>query len=363
MKIYLAADHGGYNLKESVHKWLVEKGYAVQDMGAHEYNPNDDYPDFIIPAMKLVQQDPKAKGIVICRNGVGVSIAANKFANIRAALTFEPKHVVTAVTDDNVNVIALPADFITKEKAYEILEAWLNTKYSQEERHNRRLQKVSTIMEPTTKLIPTILETDLTKIRDLLQSLETVTDLIQIDIADNKLVQGLTYLDINKILEIPTSAELELDLMVENPLEYLPKQECNVKKIVLHVESHNVKEAINKAKILGLGVGIAINTTTNITELDQYLSDVSYVQFMTVTAGGQGRPLDENVLKTIKEFAQKNTIKMQADGGINKDTLSKVYASGIRNFVVGSAIVKKQSPQLAFVEMLTLIEKIESNIK
>ncbi|MBP7928023.1 RpiB/LacA/LacB family sugar-phosphate isomerase, partial [Patescibacteria group bacterium] len=78
MKIYLAADHGGYELKNSIAQHLQAKGIEVQDFGPHQLVPDDDYPDYVIPAMEQVQQ-AKTAAIITCRNGVGVSVLANKF--------------------------------------------------------------------------------------------------------------------------------------------------------------------------------------------------------------------------------------------------------------------------------------------
>ena len=143
--ICLAADHGGFELKEKVKKILESTGFEVKDFGAQGSNPGDDYPDFVIPAMREMQQGSNPRGIIFCRNGVGVSMLANKFKGVRAGLCFNKKHVVSARTDDDINVLALPVDYISDEEAFEIVEAFLKTNFGGAERHTRRLKKVASV--------------------------------------------------------------------------------------------------------------------------------------------------------------------------------------------------------------------------
>ena len=91
---------------------------------------------------KDLSEYPKTKGIVVCRNGVGVSMTANKFKGIRAALSFSVRHVISAIKDDNINVVAIPVDYVSKEEAINIVNEFLNTDFSNEERHLKRLNKI-----------------------------------------------------------------------------------------------------------------------------------------------------------------------------------------------------------------------------
>ncbi len=144
--LYIAADHGGFELKQKLIAYLTSQNIAVKDLGAHDLNSTDDYPDFVVPLVKNVLADIEngmdSKGIVICRNGVGVSMHANKFAGIRCALSWNPKHAKSARKDDNANVLALGADYLDDQQAQEIVHTWLDTTFEQEERHMRRLQKI-----------------------------------------------------------------------------------------------------------------------------------------------------------------------------------------------------------------------------
>lgn len=140
--IYITADHAGFELKNKLLAYLKKQGFEVSDEGPFELKLGDDYPDYIYPVMEKVQFDPESRAIVICKNGVGVSIYSNKFDGIRAALSWNEKHAISSRNDDNTNVLALPADYISEEEAYGIAEAWINTPFSEEERHKRRLQKI-----------------------------------------------------------------------------------------------------------------------------------------------------------------------------------------------------------------------------
>lgn len=151
MKIIISHDHAGFEDKRELIPVITGMGYDIEDLGPNEYNLADDYPDFIAPAMKRVQETPNSIGIIMCRNGVGVSMLANKFKGIRAALCFDRKQAVTAKTDDNANVLALPSDFLTNEEVLEIIQAFMDTDFSGHERHKRRLEKVAQIEEENFK--------------------------------------------------------------------------------------------------------------------------------------------------------------------------------------------------------------------
>ncbi len=146
MKIYIGADHRGYNLKEALRAKLLKEGNEVIDMGGSG-DPADDYPDFAEKVGEAVSADSQAKGILICGSGVGVSIAANKFRGVRASLIFEPKQAHDSRADEDPNVLALSADYTTEDKAREIVDAWLGTPFSGAERHARRVGKIAAIEE------------------------------------------------------------------------------------------------------------------------------------------------------------------------------------------------------------------------
>lgn len=144
--IYITSDHAGLNLKNFLMENLGKEGFEVEDLGPTSYDQNDDYPDFVkILAKKMEEDVDNNLGIVICKNGVGVSVASNKFKHLRTALSWNPDHAASSKTDDNSNVLALPAGYVTEEEALNITKKWIQTPFSNDERHIRRLEKVSNL--------------------------------------------------------------------------------------------------------------------------------------------------------------------------------------------------------------------------
>lgn len=139
--IYLAADHRGFELKEKIKKWLDEWGEEFRDLGNDHYDPEDDYPDFATAVAKRVEEK-KAMGIVICGSGVGVSIVANRFPGIRCGLGFSVEQIRKAREDDDINCLALAVDFTDEEEVEKIIEAFLKTKFSGQEKKKRRIKKI-----------------------------------------------------------------------------------------------------------------------------------------------------------------------------------------------------------------------------
>ncbi|MEO7529753.1 MAG: RpiB/LacA/LacB family sugar-phosphate isomerase [Sediminibacterium sp.] len=145
MKIGIAADHGGYELKEILHRFLLSLGYEVIDFGAFEFNAADDYPDYIIPLAKSVSEKKVDRGIAICGSGVGASIAANKIAGVRAALINDHFSAHQGVEDDNLNLLCLGGRVTGYMAAQELSVAFLQAAFTGAERHVRRLQKVQSL--------------------------------------------------------------------------------------------------------------------------------------------------------------------------------------------------------------------------
>lgn len=143
MKIGIACDHGGFELKERLHSFLKEKGYQLKDFGAFELNEGDDYPDFVVPLSRAIAANEVERGIAICGSGVGAAVAANKVAGVRAALINEYFSAHQGVEDDNMNMICFGGRVTGYAAAQELVIAFLNATFSGAERHNRRLKKVS----------------------------------------------------------------------------------------------------------------------------------------------------------------------------------------------------------------------------
>ena len=147
-KIFLGSDHAGLELKEHIKKYLQKSGMKVEDKGAHKFNPHDDYPDFIVPVAKKVAEDPiNSRGIIFGASGQGEAIAANKVKGIRAAIYYggDIEIVKLSRTHNNANILSLGARFLAKEEAVKAVKLWLDTDFSNEPRHIRRIKKISKI--------------------------------------------------------------------------------------------------------------------------------------------------------------------------------------------------------------------------
>ena len=143
MKIGIAADHGGFELKEIIHPFLISLGYEVKDFGAFELNKEDDYPDFVLPLARAVANKEIERGIAICGSGVGASVAANKLAGVRAALINDHFSAHQGVEDDNLNILCLGGRVTGFMSAQELVQSFLSAKFTGAERHIRRLEKVA----------------------------------------------------------------------------------------------------------------------------------------------------------------------------------------------------------------------------
>lgn len=147
MKLGIAADHGGYELKESLKDYLIALGHEVKDFGAFELNQGDDYPDFVIPLAKSIASGEVDRGIAVCGSGVGASVAANKVHGVRAALINDYFSAHQGVEDDNLNMLCLGGRVAGIMAAREFVSSFLSANFSGEERHNRRLEKVKKVEE------------------------------------------------------------------------------------------------------------------------------------------------------------------------------------------------------------------------
>jgi ribose 5-phosphate isomerase B len=142
MKIGIASDHGGFELKKVIVDFLKSLNYDVTDFGAATLDPKDDYPDFVIPLGKALAANEIERGIAICGSGVGASIAANKIHGVRAALIHEMFSAHQGVEDDNMNMICLGGRVTGDEMAKELIQKFLQSEFTGAERHQRRLNKV-----------------------------------------------------------------------------------------------------------------------------------------------------------------------------------------------------------------------------
>lgn len=143
MKIHIGTDHAGFELKNKLVKYIKELGHDVVDHGAFAYDENDDYPDFIKPVAETVSIDLKSKGIILGGSGQGEMMCANKTSGIRAGVYYGGDLAIVRLLREhnNTNILSLGARFVTDDEAYEAVKVFLETEFSNDERHVRRLNK------------------------------------------------------------------------------------------------------------------------------------------------------------------------------------------------------------------------------
>lgn len=145
MNIFIATDHKGFELKEKIKQWLLEWGHECTDFGANELNPDDDYPDFISLAAQAVAKDPEnSRGIILGGSGQGEAIVANRYKGIRAVVYYGgPEDIITLSREhNNANILSLGAAFLSEENTKEMVRLWLDTPFSGDQRHVRRINKI-----------------------------------------------------------------------------------------------------------------------------------------------------------------------------------------------------------------------------
>lgn len=162
MKVLLASDHAGYDLKEALKTFVQSLGHEVEDRGAHEYNENDDYPEIVAPAAAVVSADPdNVRAIILGGSGQGEAIVANRFPHVRAvvyngesrgALYNDLDEIALSREHNDANVLSLGARFLTTEEAEQVVQQWLKLPFGGSERHMRRIEKIESLTQHTQQL-------------------------------------------------------------------------------------------------------------------------------------------------------------------------------------------------------------------
>jgi ribose 5-phosphate isomerase B len=145
MRLGIATDHGGFELKQKLVARLQAEGHEVMDFGAHQLTPDDDYPDFVIPLGKAVAAGKVDRGLAVCGSGVGATVCANKIKGVRACLIEDHFSAKQGVEDDNLNIICLGGRIEGPELAWDLIQTFLQARFSEAARHQRRLKKVAAL--------------------------------------------------------------------------------------------------------------------------------------------------------------------------------------------------------------------------
>jgi ribose 5-phosphate isomerase B len=145
MRIGIATDHGGFDLKEELVAQLKAAGHEVVDFGAHSLVPDDDYPDFVVPLARAVAAGKVDRGVAVCGSGVGAAVCANKVKGVRACLIHDHFSAKQGVEDDHMNILCMGGRTVGPAVAWDLVKTFLNAEFSQALRHLRRLGKVATL--------------------------------------------------------------------------------------------------------------------------------------------------------------------------------------------------------------------------
>lgn len=141
-KIFLGADHRGYELKEKIATWLFDLNYDFEDLGAVHLDGSDDYTKYASEVASMVAKRPHSKGVLLCGSGVGADVVANKFDGIRASIGKNVLQVKAGRNDDDMNILVIAADYTIEKEAKAMLIAFLETKYEENARRERRLEEI-----------------------------------------------------------------------------------------------------------------------------------------------------------------------------------------------------------------------------
>ena len=141
--VYLGADHRGFELKEQLKHFLIKSGHKVEDLGANEYDKEDDYSDIAHAVADAVGGDENSRGILLCGSGVGVDIVANRHPGVRCALSWKKEIAEQSRKHEDINMLAIPADHVKAQDAEQIADVFMKTAFTGEERHTRRIGKIN----------------------------------------------------------------------------------------------------------------------------------------------------------------------------------------------------------------------------
>ncbi len=361
-KIFIATDHRGFELKESIKLWLKEWGYDFEDLGAHKKDPDDDYPDFISLAAQNVSQNlADSVGVVLGHSGQGEAIAANKYRGIRAVVFYGgPEDILRLSREHNdANILSLGASFIDQKTAKATLKLWLDTNFSDEARHLRRINKIKELEGPAcgAKIVPAILAKTKGELKQKLSLLNGLLVCVQIDIMDGKFVPN-TSATLKDLASLNFDFEYEAHLMVKNPEKYFEDcEKAEVTRAVFHHEATDDPGAVlNVMSRYSFNKGMAINPDTPVKAIEPFLEKVDSVLIMSVYPGFSGQDFVSETLEKVKELKSLAPHKkIGIDGGINGSSIKKAQDAGVDYFVIGSGLFASKNIRQALIELQKLI--------
>ena len=359
--IYIGADHAGFIMKESLKAKLETKGYHIEDIGAHEIDPKDDYPKYAADVARRIVSHKGSLGILSCGNAEGVCIAANKFDGIRAGVGFSNNAARTMREDDNANIICIPGRIETIDDPLEIVQTFLKTPFSQAARHKRRLAKVASFEHQPINIVPAVLvqNFDIFKKQILNSAIRKLAPIWQIDALDGSMFESKSFFDAKQIKKIKDLPEIELHLMVKDPLAIIEEWKHHIntlRRAIVHAEiDEPLEPMLAYIKNLGIQTGLAINPKTPIKVIEPLAHLLDTILIMGVDPGQSGQKfIGKKILKKIKKVAKKYpNITIAVDGGINLETAKSITNAGAHQLCVSSAIWQAKDPEKALNSLST----------
>jgi len=379
-KIYFASDHAGYELKNELVVFVRQTlGYEAVDCGAHVFNADDDFTDFISKAAEAVSTDPlDSKAIILGGSGQGEAMLANRYPRVRAAVFYGGNKDILSLSriHNDANVLSLGARFLSKEDALKAVELWLTTSHPAHEKYDRRIQKMDAyavssiekkgIEKPSMSIVPSLPAKSFAEITALLDVLEGTATSVQIDIVDGVFAPHVSwpftepdaeaaFLKLNAYADFA----IEMDCMCVNPEKYLDVfSSLNVERVIIHAGStQNYDACISHAKEHGYKIGLGILNSTPHELIEELVPKMDFIQVMGIAEiGAQGQPFDEKTIGTVTWL--RNTyldLDISVDGSVNRDTLPRLLVAGANRFAPGSAIAQSQDPKASYEQLQALI--------
>ncbi|PIX62660.1 hypothetical protein CO057_01545 [Candidatus Uhrbacteria bacterium CG_4_9_14_0_2_um_filter_41_50] len=364
--IYIGADHAGFDLKEMIKEHLELTDYTVEDLGAHQFDPNDDYPEYAAAVAQAVVGHAGSFGILSCGNAEGICMAANKFADIRAGIGYSEEAAETMRTDDDANILCIPGRLQTEDDPLGILAAFLSTSFSNAPRHVRRLNKleelesaISESKRSRASIVPAVLvqSKDAFEEKVLNPQMRKVAPVYQIDVLDGSMFNSMSWADAEQISKIESLPEIELHLMIKDPLPIIEIWKRNIptlKRVIIHAEiGQDLDLLIRRLKIFEqLEIGVAINPETSIDEIENVADKIKLLLIMGVHPGQSGQEfLGHIIIKKIKQARKKYPhLKIAVDGGVNQKNAKKIIKAGATQLCVSSALWDNPDPSQKYLD-------------
>jgi ribose 5-phosphate isomerase B len=356
-RIFIGSDHAGYELKNSLKQYLNSNGYEVVDVGPYDYDQHDDYPESIIPAAEKAVENG-CPGIVLGHSGQGEAIAANKVEGARAALYYGRDIDIIELSKEhnNANILSLGAGFLSKDEAIRAVETWLDTSFTGEDRHQRRLQEISRYEQrKKPQVLPAILANNQKEIEEEFKKVLEYSRWFHIDVEDGKFVEN-TSLDFE--FQLPENQRYEAHLMVKSPLEWIKNHLETFMRFNFHIETvENPGKIIEFLHENDKEVGIAVKPGTSIESVMPYILKVDVIQLMTVEPGSYGNEFHDEMIDRIEQISKKNPeVTIEVDGHVNDQNIEELKEAGANMFVSGSFVQESQDPGKAIRKLEKLIE-------